>query len=230
MEIYKTYEIRGSWLFENRSADLIFNDNDYYDNFFNDLTILLKILYARKLLIPKFLKQEQIEDIKIDFISIEETVNVIKQKEKGYLSIYGDTIIHTDSGDESYSRIFTIELMMFHQKQFTIQTKCDIWLPLAFDYDSYSFTWNLERYRLNYNRIESVLHEINNAFKWPENSINYYDHREMGCIQVGYKIFSSPQVITRHYEKFPNQDFDLGDYLNQIDQATKLIDNTRNLQ
>jgi hypothetical protein len=206
----------GSWLFADDEILIPHTSNLYYSDFYDDLFLLLTILEKHQLLIPKFIGMEQENPIEIVASNAKDIVEEIKQYGNiGELNLYGDTIIFTECGTKKYHRIFTLDSMRFHDKNFTLNTKSDIWLPMAFDIDSYTYFWNLEHYRLNHYRLEAVLSEISETFKWKDDSHKERDHNR-GCIQLGYKIFLSDTVMKCCFEDNPNGEFNLEEYLSEI--------------
>ena len=55
-------------------------------------------------------------------------------------------MIYTEQGEEVYCEIFSVGSFRTFQQSFNLSANSDIWLPMAFDEDSFSFIWNLERY------------------------------------------------------------------------------------
>lgn len=213
MELYLPRKLRGSWHFDSNKYDY-----DYalapYSEIISDLKILLTILIESRLFIPKFLEGR---DEKLNYTNIDDLITLI---EKGnYLQnclefgISGDTIIYTKQGEEIHSDIFCLESFRTFQQSFVLATKSDIWLPMSFDDNNYSYVWNLERYNLNYSRLQSVLKKINDNLKWENENLLIKNFNERGSLQIGYDIFLSKEILRREYNENPNFDFNINEYI-----------------
>jgi hypothetical protein len=218
MDIYKPKKQRGFWLFDSRKYGYNYNITPYPE-IISDLKILLTLLFESKMLIPKSIGGEgQYIDLRYD--DIDQLIELIE--ESGYLQnsyefdIIGETIIYSKKGEETYSGIFTIiGFRTFHQN-FAVSTKSDIWLPMAFDEDSFSYIWNLELHYLNYNRLPFTLKKLNNILGWENNNLIVRENRERGCLQDGYDIYIAPEVIKREWKENPNSNFNIENYLLKI--------------
>lgn len=209
-------EYRGFWSFSDKKNALPFTSRVAYLGFYEDLYLLLCILQKHQLLIPPF-KIPQINRV-FESTSIENIVAEIRQLD--YVSRFdltGCTVIFTESGIEQYQHIFTIAEFLQYEKDFCLTTRSDIWLPMACDEDCFSnYVWNLERYKLNYHRIEAALNEVRSTLNWEDDSYTECDHYLRGNIQLGYRMFLSEQTIKQEYEDNPNSAFDLEGYLADI--------------
>jgi len=213
VELYLPRKLRGSWHFDSNKYDYDY-DIAPYSEIISDLKILLTILIESRLFIPKILEGR---NEKLSYTTIEELIALI---EKGnYLqncfefSIGGDTIIYTEQGEEIHSDIFCLESFRTFQQSFVLATKSDIWLPMSFDEDNYSYVWNLERYNLNYSRLPSVLKKINDNLKWENENLLVEKFNERGSLQIGYDIFLSKEILRREYNENPNFDFKIHEYI-----------------
>lgn len=173
MKLYTPREVRGSWYFEsNKYGDKIDKDTPPYPEILSDLKKVLSILIESKMLLPRFL---QGKDGEMEYKNVEDLVTLIEADNFLYkcfvFGIKGDTIIYTEQGEEIHSNIFSLEGFRTFQQDFALSTKSDIWLPMAFDEDSDSFVWNLERYKLNYYRLPAVLKKINDILGWENESL-----------------------------------------------------------
>lgn len=218
MSLFISNKTKGFWSFSDDELGDMSADVPYY-NCKQVLIELLDLLKDSKLLLPRKMVMNRIE-IPCD-LGTEELVDLIfKTKEaKCDFDITGDTIIYTKSGEELYSGIFELVDFRMYEQSISLRTRSDIWLPMAFDIDTYKYYWNLERYELNYHRIEKILERINSCLSWNSNSQNERDHYDFGFIQIGYKLFLDGMILKREYEKNPNVDFDIDAYLKEIDEA-----------
>jgi hypothetical protein len=213
MELYTPWKLRGSWYFDSNKYK--FDDNmEPYPEIMSDLKKVLFILIESKMLLPGSLEGKSVGNIE-ELVTLIETGNYLRDYSE--FGIQGDTIIYTEKGEEIYSDIFCLEGFRTSAQTFTLQTRSDIWLPMAFDEDSYGWVWNLERYNLNYYRVPSVLKKINDILGWENDFLLERDHNERGSMQAGYDFFLSPEVITREYNRNPNPDFNLKEYLSKIE-------------
>lgn len=224
MKLFTPRKTRGYWIFKN-SKGIYDYDNAPYAEILDVLKIVLEELVKSQMLIPKEITGLEPN---IEFKTVDELIDKIVKSnllENTYeFDIKGDTVIYTNSGEEIHSGIFDLDDFRTFQQCFFITTKSDIWLPMAFDEDSYSYVWNLERYNLNYQRLPNVLNKINELLNW-ENFNTDIDYNERGSIQIGYDLFLSEEVITREYKDNPNPDFDLEDYLQKMKDAEYKIRN-----
>ncbi|OQP42732.1 hypothetical protein A4H97_11235 [Niastella yeongjuensis] len=219
MKLYTPGEYRGRWYFEsNKYGDDIDKDTPPYPEILSDLKKVLSILIESKMLLPRFLEGKE---GKLEYKNVEDLVTLIETDNFLYkcflFGIRGDTIIYTEEGEETYSNIFSLEGFRTFQQYFSLSTKSDIWLPMSFDIDSYSFVWNLERHNLNYYRVPAVLKKINDVLGWENESLLVREFNELGSLQIGYDLFLSQQVITREYNENPNPEFNLKEYLSKME-------------
>lgn len=217
MKLYLPRKLRGSWHFDSNKYGYDY-DISPYPEIISDLKILLTILIESQLFIPKSLEGK---NDKLNYTNVNELITLIKKD--NYLqncfefSINGDTIIYTEQGEEIHSDIFCLESFRTFQQSFVLSTKSDIWLPMSFDEDSYSYVWNLERYNLNYNRLSSVLKKINENLKWENENLLVKEFNEIGSLQIGYNIFLSKEVLAKQYNENPNLDFNINEYITKIE-------------
>lgn len=215
MKLYTPGEFRGNWEFEsNKYGDHIGKDTPPYPEILSDLKKVLSVLIESKMLLPRFLEGKKGE---LEYKNVDDLVTLIDADNFLYkcflFGIKGDTVIYTDEGEEIYSGIFSLDSFQTFKQYFLLSTKSDIWLPMSFDKDSYSFVWNLERYNLNYYRVPAVLKKINDILGWENESLLVREFNELGSLQIGYDLFLSPETITREYNENPNPEFNLNEYL-----------------
>lgn len=217
MKLYSPIKLRGSWHFDSNKYDYDY-DISPYPEIRSDLKILLTILIESKLFLPRTL---QGKNDKLDYNNIENLITLIEKD--NYLQtclefdIYGDTIIYTKKGEELHSDIFSLQSFRTFQQSFVLSTKSDIWMPMSFDEDSFSYVWNLERYNLNNNRLVSVLKKLNENLGWENESLLQKEFNERGSLQIGYNIFLSKEVLVKEYNENPNFDFNINEYLQKIE-------------
>jgi hypothetical protein len=213
MKLYTPREVRGSWYFGSNKYGYDY-DIAPYPEILSDLKKLLSVLIESKMLLPRSLQGKSME---LKYNNVEDLATLIETD--NYLQnctefgIKGDTIIYTEQGEEIHSNIFSLEGFRTFQQDFSLSTKSDIWLPMAFDEDSDSFVWNLERYKLNYYRLPAVLKKINDILGWENESLMGREFNERGSLQIGYDLFLSPETITEEYNENPNPAFNLNEYL-----------------
>src|ERR1044072_2468136 len=197
MELYTPRKLRGSWHFDSNKYGYDY-DIAPYPEIVSDLKKVLFILIESKMLLPRSLEGKN-EELKYN--NVDELVTLIEADNFLHncfdFGIKGDTIIYTEQGEEIYSDIFCLDGFRTFQQSFALSTKSDIWLPMSFDEDSYSFVWNLERYNLNHYRVPSVLKKINDILGWENKYLLAKEYNERGCFQRGYDFFLSQRVITR---------------------------------
>jgi hypothetical protein len=215
-----------TWHFSHGDQLVPYASDRCYSDFYEDLFKILTILEKHKMLIPKFIGRELMEPLTIISTDISGIIEEIKQYGNGaYFPLFGDTIIFTESGEEIHHSIFTLSIECY-RKYIMLSTKSDVWLPMSVDFDTYWFHWNLERYNLNYHRLEAVLNEIRITFNWEEDSHMEIDVNR--ALKLGYKIFMEENHIKQNYKDDPNPDFNLGAYLAEIAlQKTRLNWNQR---
>lgn len=215
MKLFEPRKTRGFWLFENTNVSYDYSmipDNRIMEV----LKVLLTELISSKLLLPK-----EISGVQFNFKNktIDEIIDIINESnllnDAFEFSIYGDTVIYTNVGEEVHSGIFSVESFRTFQQSFVLETKSDVWLPMAFDENKFEFVWNLERYKLNNNRLTSILQKINDSLKWNEPS-DLREHNEIGALQIGFNLFLNKEVIIQEYNTNPNKDFNLSLYLSQL--------------
>lgn len=217
MEIYSPRKLRGSWQFDSNKYGYDYEISPYPEILL-DLKVLLTILIEHKLLIPKSIEGY---NGKLNYNTIDDLIELI-QKDNFLqncfeFGISGDTIIFTEQGEETYSNIFCIESFRTFQQSFILSTKSDVWLPMSFDEDGYSFVWNLERYNLNYNRLPFVLKKVADSTDWENDNLLRKELHERGSLQIGYNIFLSQEVLIREFSENPNYNFDVNEYIKKID-------------
>ncbi|WP_264551423.1 hypothetical protein [Flavobacterium sp. N2038] len=217
MKLYSPEKLRGSWHFDSNKYDYDY-DIAPYPEIRSDLKTLLTILIESKLLIPKSLEGK---NEKLDYNNIEDLISLIEKD--NYLQtcfefdINGDTVIYTEKGEETHSGIFCLQSFRTFQQSFVLSTKSDIWMPMSFDEDSYSYVWNLERYNLNNQRLSSVLEKVNKSLDWENENLLQKEFNERGSLQIGYNIFLSKEVLIREYEENPNPDFNIKEYIEKME-------------
>jgi hypothetical protein len=217
MTLYSPGKLRGSWHFDSNKYDYDY-DIAPYPEIRSDLKTLLTILIESKLLIPKSLEGK---NEKLDYNNIEALISLIEKD--NYLQtcfefdINGDTVIYTEKGEEIHSGIFCLQNFRTFQQSFVLSTKSDIWMPMSFDEDSYSYVWNLERYNLNNHRLSSVLEKVNKSLGWENENLLQKEFNERGSLQIGYNIFLSKEVLIRVCQENPNTNFDIKNYLIEIE-------------
>ncbi|MCS3798888.1 hypothetical protein [Niastella sp. OAS944] len=213
MKLYTPREIRGSWYFKSNKYGYDY-DIAPYPEILSDLKKVLSVLIESKMLLPRFL---QGKDGELIYKNVEDLVTLIEADNFLYkcfvFGIKGDTTIYTEQGEEIHSEIFSLVGFRTFQQDFALSTKSDIWLPMAFDENSDSFVWNLERYKLNYYRLPAVLKKINDILGWENESLMSREFNERGSLQIGYDLFLSPETIISEYNENPNPDFNLNEYL-----------------
>lgn len=213
MKLYTPREVRGSWYFESNKYGYDY-DIAPYPEILSDLKKVLTVLIESKMLLPRFL---QGKDGELEYKNVEDLVTLIEADNflvKCFVfGIEGDTVIYTEQGEEIYSDALSLNGFRTFQQYFSLSTKSDIWLPMAFDEDSDSFVWNLERYKLNYYRLPAVLKKINDILGWENESLMSREFNERGSLQIGYDLFLSPETITSEYNENPNPEFNLNEYL-----------------
>ncbi|MFK7061606.1 hypothetical protein V3Q90_15940 [Flavobacterium oreochromis] len=218
MKLYKSRKIRGYWHFDN-SKGIYDYENAPYAEILNVLKIVLNELVKSKMLIPK--KINGIES-DLEYNTVDELIDQIVKSnllENTFeFDITRDTIIYTNTGEELYSGIFILDSFRTFQQCFFISTKSDVWLPMTFDEDSYSFVWNIERYNLNYQRLPNVLNKINELLNW-ESFTPEVEYNELGALQVKSDLFLSEEVITREFNSNPNPNFNLINYISKLSKS-----------
>ena len=217
MEVYLPNKLRGSWHFESNKYGYDYQTSPYPE-ILSDLKVLLSILIEDKLLIPKFLEGR---DEKLNYSSVDDLIEQIQKdaflQNCFEFGITGDTVIYTQQGEETYSGIFCIESFRTFQQSFVFSTKSDIWLPMSFDEDQFSFVWNLERHNLNYNRLASVLKKVADASSWENENLLVKEFHERGSLQIGYDLFLSKEVCIKEFGENPNYTFNLKEYITKIE-------------
>lgn len=217
MELYLPRKLRGSWHFDSNKYDYDYETSPYPE-IRSDLKKVLTILIESKLLLPKSLEGT---NGKLDYNTVDDLISLIEKD--NYLQtcpefdISGDTVIYTEKGEELHSNIFCLHSFRTFQQSFVLSTKSDIWLPMSFGEDSYSYVWNLERYHLNNNRLESVLKKVDENLGWENENLLQKEFNERGSLQIGRNIFLSKEVISREYQENPNLDFNINEYLEKIE-------------
>ncbi len=213
MEVYLPKKLRGSWHFESSKYGYDYQISPYPE-IVSDLKILLTILIEDKLLIPKFLEGRSEE---LNYNSIDDLIEQIQKdvflQNCFEFGITGVTVIRTEQGEEMHSGIFCIESFRTFQQSFVLSTKSDIWLPMSFDEDNFSFVWNLERHNLNYDRLRSALKKIADATGWENENLLIKEFHERGSLQIGYDLFLSKEVCIAEFQENPNYSFNLPEYI-----------------
>ncbi len=221
MKLFTPNKNRGSWYFDNNKYGYDY-ENVPYPEIITDLKVLLNELVTSKMLIPKKLEGREEELV---YNNVDELINLIIKdnylKDCLEFSITGDTVIYTEHGEKVHSEIFSLVAFRTFQQSFMFSTYCDIWLPMAFDEDSFSFTWNLERHNLNYERLPALLKKINSNLFWGNENLLVKEFNERGSMQSGYDLFLTSEVIINEYDRNPNKKFDLNDYLLKINESLK---------
>ncbi|WP_428228924.1 hypothetical protein [Flavobacterium sp.] len=217
MKLYLPRKLRGSWHFDSNKYDYNY-DIVPYPEISSDLKTLLTILIESQLFIPRSLEGKN--EI-LNYSSVEELIALIEKD--NYLQdcfefgINGDTVIYTDQGEEIHSDIFCLESFRTFQQSFVLATKSDVWLPMSFNEENYSYVWNLERYNLNFSRLPAVLKKINENLEWENESLLVNEFHERGTLQKGYNIFLSKEVLKREYNENPNLEFNIHEYIAKIE-------------
>ncbi|MCH4830028.1 MULTISPECIES: hypothetical protein [Flavobacterium] len=218
MKLYKSRKIRGHWHFDN-SKGIYDYENSPYAEILDVLKIVLEELVTSKMLIPR--KIQGIESV-LKYNTVDELIDQIVKSnllENTFeFDIIGDTIIYTNTGEEIHSGIFELNSFRTFQQCFFISTKSDVWLPMAFDEDSYSFVWNIERYNLNYQRLPNVLNKIIKLLNW-ESFTAEVVYNELGTLQVKSDLFLSEEIITREFNSNPNTSFNLINYISKVSKS-----------
>lgn len=218
MKLYKSRKIKGHWHFDN-SKGIYDYENSPYAEILDVLKIVLEELVKSKMLIPK--KINGIES-DLEYGTVEELIGEIFKSnllENTFeFDITGDTIIYTNTGEEIHSGIFEINSFRTFQQCFFILTKSDVWLPMAFDEDSNSFVWNIERYNLNYQRLPNVLNKIIELLNW-ESFTAEVEYNELGTLQVKSDLFLNEEIITREFNSNPNTNFNLINYISKVSKS-----------
>lgn len=210
MKLHTPNKLRGSWHYSSNKYGYDY-DKLPYKEIISDLKIILTTLIESKIFLPRLL-----EDKVIEYENIEDLIMLIK--EDNYLSnclefsFQGDTVIYTEQGEEIHSNIFTLDNFRTFQQSFTLSTKSDIWLPMSFNEETYSYIWNLEKYNLNYYRIPSILKKIDESLDWENEDLLIKEIHERGSFQNGYDFFLSKEIIRREFNENPNPNFDLEEY------------------
>jgi hypothetical protein len=225
MDSYALNKIRGSWIFSNSD---ITNCNNYKNHILCEgnketLQNILAIMSDSEIFKPKGV--QLLGNTIFESNSIIEILDFVFSDENhfGIVGLYGDTTIYTSKYKKEYKNIFEIQEFRLLERNFQINTRSDLMLPMVFNEEKYDFNWNLEQYYLNYERLPRLLKEIQAVLKWDDDSSNEIDYTERGCIQIGYDLFLSEEVITREYERNPNPDFDLEAYLKKMKEAEAKI-------
>ncbi|WP_428223321.1 hypothetical protein [Flavobacterium sp.] len=218
MKLYISRKIRGHRHFDN-SKGIYDYENAPYTEILDVLKIILEELVKSKMLIPKRINGIESD---LEYSTVDELVDKIFKSnllENTFeFDITGDTIIYTNTGEELHSGIFELNSFRTFQQCFSILTKSDIWLPMAFDEDSNAFVWNIERYNLNYQRLPNVLNKINELLHW-EPFPTKIVYNEMGALQVKSDIFLSEEIITREFNSNPNTNFNLINYISKLSKS-----------
>lgn len=215
-------DYKGTWIFSKNKDSKIQND-DKLSRHFDLFKMVMDIFFKRKLILPKKINSV---DIQVNTTNefMRETLRIAGSDHM--VSVTGDTIIHTNDGDETHSDIFHIDFVAYGAtNDIYIASYSEAFLPLIFNWEDYDFEWNLERYNLNRHRIEKALQEIELALGWKNTSKYEADHYEMNVLQLGYKTFIEADTIKEKYEEEPpSEPFDLDKYLQEIKEARALSD------
>lgn len=218
MKLFTPRKTRGYWIFDN-SKGIYDYENTPYTEILEVLKIVLEELVTSKMLIPKKITGIEAE---LEYNTVDELIDQIIKSDllenTSEFDITGDTVIYTNTGEEIHSGIFDLDSFRTFQQCFFITTKSDIWLPMAFDEDSYSYVWNLERYNLNYQRLPNVLNKINELLNWENlnTEIHYY---ERGSMQVKSDLFLSKEIITSEFNSNSNPNFNLINYISKLSKS-----------
>lgn len=213
MKLYLPRKLRGSWHFDSNKYDYDY-DIAPYPEISSDLNTLLTILIESQLFIPRSLEGKN--EI-LNYSNVEELIALIEKD--NYLQdcfefgINGDTVIYTEQGEEIHSDIFCIESFRTFQQSFVLATKSDVWLPMSFNEENFSYVWNLERYNLNFSRLPAVLKKINENLKWENENLLVNEFNERGSLQKGYNIFLSKEILKSQYNENPNLEFNINEYI-----------------
>jgi hypothetical protein len=176
-----------------------------------NLRILLENLISSKILLPKKIYR----NVPLVYNTIDELLDQIEAT--GYwgrpfeFGISGDTVIYTSNGEEIHHGIIHISNFRTSTQSFMLYVDTDHWLPMRMDED-YEFTWNLEKYQLNYHRIPALLKKLDEELGWENEDLSSMDE-EFITLVAGYDFFIKESIIAREYDEKPNPDFDLDAYL-----------------
>lgn len=218
MALFTPRKTRGHWMFSSNKYGYDY-ENSPYAEILDVLKIILEELVKSKMLIPK--KINGIES-NLEYNTVDELIDQIVKSnllENTFeFDITGDTIIYTNTGEEIHSGIFELNSFRTFQECFFISTKSDVWLPMAFDEDRYSFVWNIERYNLNYQRLPNVLNKILELLNW-ESFTAEVEYNELGTLQVKSDLFLSEEIITREFNSNPNTNFNFINYISKLSKS-----------
>ncbi len=208
---------RGRWAFNNKKYKSGAYNNGYPE-IKDDLKGLLTNLISSKILIPTMLDR----DFPLQYDSVDELVDLIEGsgrfKAAMFFSLWGETVINTATGEEVYKDIVSIETYYSSKQSFAFCINNDVWLPMMMNKEDLSFSWNLERYGLNYHRIPALLKKLNDELGWSNEELLVVDSMYI-ALQAGYDFFMDEFSINWEYNLNPNQDFDLEAYLEAMKKA-----------
>ncbi|SFD54390.1 hypothetical protein SAMN05518672_102367 [Chitinophaga sp. CF118] len=202
---------RASWMFDGVSYE-------HHSSIRKSLWILMENLISSKILFPKKMSG----NIPLEYDTVDELLDQIEAS--GYLEkassidFSGDTVIYTSNGEEVYQNIICIESFLKSEQNFIITVKTDHWLPMMLDLETYDFTWNLDRYQLNYLRIAALLKKLHEELGWKNKEL-LLKESNFTTTQAGYDFFLEESIIIREYDADPNPAFDLNAYLEAIKRS-----------
>lgn len=219
MGLFSDMRTRGYWLFDNN--DPYTPSISPYEGAIDDLQKTLNVLIFNKLLIPKSVNNTTLTSSESvdDFISYIIENNYITQTSE--IQIDGETIVFLNDQQETYFGMISITFRTF-QRNITISLNSDVWLPLAFDNDKSAFSWNIDRYLFNKNRLSNVLKELAITLGWTNKNLLIREFTNIGCLQCGFEIFVNPEIIAEHSIE---EGFSILEYQKEMEIAEKEIDN-----
>lgn len=211
---FNRMQIRGFWIFD---IDKVEDYNIYK----NVVRKTLEVLIKNEMFFPK-LCYSSLEDIYVpDNLNVNELLDFVV-KTGGVVA--GNTMIYEKDGKVEYQDLIRFEPVFRNPGiDITIYTVSDIWLPMTYDFDNYSFVWNLERYHLNKDRLAQSLYEIRNLFDWDGDTYNEVDNKDLCVYQYNYDLFLSEGAIRSQYEDEPNPDFEIEAYIKKLRDTDKEV-------
>lgn len=179
------------------------------------LRLLLENLISSRILLPTSLNQ----NTPLHYKDLDELMYQIEAT--GYLDavtefdIFGDTVMYTSTGEDVCQDITRIVGFRTSSPYFTFVIRKGDWLPMTINPDTEEFSWNLERYQLNYHRIPTLLKKLDVNLGWENEALTIADDY-FATTKAGYDFFIEKTVIAWEYNQHPNPDFNLDAYLSAI--------------
>ncbi|MFB6454160.1 hypothetical protein ACE38W_02730 [Chitinophaga sp. Hz27] len=208
-------EVTGIWGFSGVMNDE--NTDKPYQEVRRDLRILLSNLISTGILIPRKINNEVLVYETLDQL-LEIIANSGRLDKSSRFNITGDTVIFTSAGSDIHHGIVTIEDFRTYEQFFMLKLNTDIWMPLVYDKEECEFSWNLDLYNRNYERIPTLLKQLDLELNWSSKSFLNPDGW-LTTEQVGYDFFLMKDVVEREYRDNPNPNFNPVAYLEKARKA-----------